>query len=423
MKHFIFLILSIFFLGTSAQTIPAVPQIKPVWITNATLHLGNGSVIEHGMIGFDHGKISYVGTGSEIRIDRNSCDIIDGTGKHVYPGLIALDTYLGLNEIESIQATIDHQETGSSNPNVRTLIAYNADSKVVPTIKTIGVLLAQITPTGGMLSGSSSVVQLDAWNWEDAAYFSDDALHINWPNMDPIQAWWAGSIEDQQKNTMQTLDELDRFFSEAKAYQNAEKKVYNVRFASMKRLFEGNQQLFIHVSQAKGIIASVLFAEKYGLKPIIVGGEDALLIADFLKKHRVPIVVKVMHRLPQRDDDSVDDPYTFPARLRQAGISFAIAGKSGWEGRNLPFEAGTAGAWGLGKEDALKSITLSAAEILGIDKKTGSLEIGKDANVLLTSGDILNMSSSNLERAFIQGRNVSLETTQTQLYKKFKAKK
>jgi len=422
MKQFLTFAWALFAATAMAQETPAPAQSKSVWITNATLHLGNGKVIENGMIGFTQGKINYVGTGAEIKINRAESEIIDGQGKHVYPGLIALDTYIGLNEIESIQATIDHEETGSVNPNVRALIAFNTDSRVNPTVRSNGVLLAQVTPTGGMFSGSSSVVQMDAWNWEDAAYRTDDAIHLNWPNMDPVQARWAGSVEDQQKQTQEQLMQMVQFFAEAKAYHESTNRPYNARFEGMKAVLSGKQALFIHVSQAKGMVAAVNFAEKWGIRPVLVGAEDALLVKEFLLEHKIAIVVKETHRLPRREDDPVDEPYTFPARLKTAGIPFAFAGKGGWAGRNLAYESGTAAAHGLGKEAALQSVTLTAAEILGIEKRTGSLEMGKDANLFLCQGDALNMSTSNLQRAWIQGRSISLETKQTRLYEKFQRK-
>lgn len=422
MKQFFTFAWALFVSSVMAQETPAPAQTKPVWITNATLHLGNGKVIENGVIGFSQGKITYVGNGSEIKINRTESEIIDGQGKHVYPGLIALDTYIGLNEIESISATVDHEETGSVNPNVRALIAFNTDSRVTPTVRSNGVLLAQVTPTGGMISGSSSVVQLDGWNWEDAAYRTDDAIHLNWPNMDPVQAWWAGSVEDQQKQTKEQLMQMEQFFAEAKAYHESTNRPYNARFEGMKAVISGKQALFIHVSQAKGMVAAVNFAEKWGIRPVLVGGEDALLVKEFLLEHKVAVVVKETHRLPRREDDPVDEPYTFPARLKSAGIPFAFAGKGGWAGRNLAYESGTAAAHGLGKEAALQSVTLTAAEILGIEKRTGSLELGKDANLFLCEGDALNMSTSNLQRAWIQGRSISLESKQTRLYEKFQRK-
>lgn len=409
---------------SQAQETPAPKQDKAVWISNVTLHTGNGTVLQNQTVAFVDGKITYVGTGQEIRINRNEVRWIDGTGKHLYPGIIALDTYLGLNEIEAVQATLDYRETGDLNPGVRTLIAYNTDSRVTPTVRSNGVLLAQVTPQGGTFSGVSSVTQLDAWNWEDAAYAQDDALHLNWPSTVIYNAWWAPPAEEQQKNAKAQQLAIETFFQDAKAYCEQEKPtVVNVRFEAMRPVFAGQRKIYVHTNEARAMIASVTFLQKYNIKPVIVGGYDAPMILDFLKTNDISIVIKDIHRLPGRDYEDVDQPYKLPSILKNAGIKFAISMDGGWQFRNLIFQAGTASAYGLGREEALKAITKDAADILGIGNRTGTIEMGKDANLLLCSGDLLDMATSNVEEAFIQGRSISLDNKQKRLYKKFGSKR
>ena len=410
-----------------ANISPARAQTKPVIITGATIHVGNGQVINSGYIAFDKGKITAIGEGAAPNI--NGADVVDGTGKQVYPGFICPITTLGLVEIEEgARGTVDDSETGELNPDARSIVAYNTDSKVIPTVRSNGILLAQPTPSGGIISGESSVVQLDAWNWEDAAYKTDIGIHLTWP-VARVQgrrrpaAPGTGPQESPAERAQKAMDAIYNLFSEAKAYSEiAKPEVTNVRFEAMRGLFNGSKKLFVNADGAKEIIQSVSFAKKFGLSLVIVGGNESYLVTEVLKNNNVPVIIKETQRLPDKDEDDVYLPYKLPKILQDAGVSYGLTGIGFWRQRNLPFEAGEAVGYGLTKEQALSMITINNAKILGIDKTTGTLEVGKDANLFISTGDALDMLTLDVTKAFIQGRDINLDNLHKQLYKKFSDK-
>ncbi|WP_256002985.1 amidohydrolase family protein [Pedobacter deserti] len=409
-----------------ANISPAPRQDKKVIIMGAMLHIGNGNVIDNGYLIFERGKITGVGDATVVRIDPTGSTLINANGKHIYPGFIAPLTNLGLAEFESVKATLDFSEMGNFNPHIRSLVAYNTDSKVPATLRSNGVLMAQITPQGGLVTGSSSVVQLDAWNWEDAAIRTDGAMHVNWPatlrlrgnNLRGNSA--ADAIKEVSRNR---IAELEQLFIEAKAYADMTKpEVVNTRLEAMKRLFSGTQQLFIAANSQTDIMDAVKFAKKFNITPVITGADEAYLITDFLKSSGVSVVIGQPHALPSGSDEDVNLPYRKAGMLMDAGIPVALSVEGYWQQRNLPFMAGTVSAWGLNKERALQTITLNAAQILGIADKTGSLEIGKDATLFISAGDALDMRTNRVEQAFIQGRDINLDNLHKQLDKKFSDK-
>ena len=405
---------------------------KGVLIMNGTAHLGTDSVIQNSIIGIKNGKIVLVADAKTSNFDKTTYDeVIDATGKQVYPGFIAPNSTLGLTEIESVRATLDSREVGTTLPNVRSLIAYNTDSKIIPTVRTNGILLAQITPRGGIVSGTSSVVVLDGWNWEDAAYKIDDGIHINWPRIVSRKFLDEDNIYpgpyEKNKDYVKQTDDLKKLFADAKAYNESDSKVEkNLRFEAMKGLFNGTQTLFIHSNNVKEIVEAVNFAKQFQLKRIaIVGGKDSWMVTDLLKANNISVVVSRVHDLPEHPEDDVDLPYKLPFLLQKAGVLFCLNNEGDMETmgtRNIPFMAGTAAAYGLTKEQALKSITLNTAKILGIDKTTGSIEVGKDANIFISTGDALDMRTNNVERAFIKGNTIDLNNDQKALYEKYKKK-
>lgn len=405
-----------------ANISPAPKQSQAIAITGATIHIGNGTVIENGTVVFDKGKIVSVSAGGT---NPSGATEIKANGKHVYPGFIAPITNLGLTEFESVKATLDFQEIGNLNPHIRSLVAYNTDSKVPATLRSNGVLMAQVTPQGGTIAGSSSVVQLDAWNWEDAAIKADDAIHMNWPAIPRSRGGFGRptmTAEAMRERRDQALSELEAFFAEAKAYAEAKPLITNPRLAAMKPLFDGSEKLFITAENQKDIIAAVNFSKKHNITPVIVGADEAHLITAFLKENNISVVIKQPHALPNSIDDDVNMPYKNGAILANAGIPVVISIDGYWQQRNLPFMAGTVAAWGMDKEKALQAITLNTARVLGIDKTAGSLEVGKDATLFISSGDALNMTTINVENAFIQGRTISLDNLHKQLNKKFSDK-
>lgn len=413
-------------LALSAQNpVPAPVQSGAVLILGATAHLGNGQVIANSAIGFDGGKLTLVADATTIRLDRSKYSTVyDASGKQVYPGFIAPNTNLGLVELEAARATVDFSDLGQYNPNLRTIIAYNTDSEVLPTVRSNGILMAEIAPSGGTISGSSSVVQMDAWNWEDASYKADFGIHLNWPEMRAFGGWDTGNPE-MKKNEQYEKDvqALRRFFEEARAYaQEAAPAVKNLKFEAMRGLFSQKSILFIHTGNAKTIQESVLFAENFGLRKVLVGAGDAWLVTDFLKAHNVPVILGRTQSLPSREDEDVDQTFKTAALLQEKGVLFAFSNVGFWQQRNLQFQAGQAVGFGLQKEAAISALTLNTAQILGIDKTCGSLEVDKDATLFVSEGDALDMRSCQVTAAFIQGRVISLDNKHKQLYQRFEKK-
>lgn len=429
MKKIIYIVTVLLSVTLFAQQTPAPKQTKSILIMNATAHLGNGKVIDNSYIGMKDGKITLLVNALTARIDMTKYDErIDASGKHVYPGFIVCNSTLGLVEIDAVKASDDEREMGQMNPNVRSLIAYNAESKVIETMRPNGVLAAQIVPRGGRITGTSSVVQLDAWNWEDAALKVDDAIHVNWPSSISRGRWWEGEANTikYNENYAEYIEDLKKYFAEAKAY-NADKAANrNLPYESMKGLFDGSKKLFVNVNGQKEIVDAVTFAKNAGVQHIvIIGGDEALPVADFLKEHNVPVIVTRTHSLPGQEDDDVKAPYKLAADLYNKGILVTIDPNGDMErmnSRNLPFYAGTCAAYGIPKEDAVSLITKNPAEILGISDTMGTLESGKDATLFISEGDALDMRTNNISRAFIQGRDISLETHQTELYHRYNEK-
>jgi len=417
-------LLSISSAATHAQNpAPAPAQSESIIIMNGTAHLGNGKVIENSVIAFENGKITLVGDATVIKLMEGKYKKkINAFGKHIYPGFINCNSSLGLTEIDLVRSTNDNNEVGDLNPNVRSIIAYNTDSKIPPTVRCNGVLMEQIVPDGGTITGQSSVVVLDAWNWEDAAYLTDEGIHLNWPRM-YIAKYPGADPEDKQRDRMnKEMNNIEQLFKEAKAYSVSAPSEKNLRFESMKGLFDGSKKLYVHCGYVKEIEASVLFCKKYGIKMVLVDGQDAWRVVALLKENNIPVILGRVHSLPPREDDDVDLPYKLPYLLKQAGINYALSIGGSWQTRNLAFMAGTSAGYGLTKEEALMSITSSPAKILGIDSTAGTIETGKDATLFISSGDALDMRTNNVENAFINGREINLDNVQKQLYRKYKEK-
>ncbi|EAR00997.1 amidohydrolase family protein [Maribacter sp. HTCC2170] len=412
------------FMGTGQQT-PAPAQKEAMSIDGATAHLGNGEVIENALIMFEDGKLTFVGS-AMTKIARRGT-VIKGKGKHVYPGIIAPCKALGLTEVNAVRASNDQDEIGEMIPHVRSLIAYNAESQVVESMRPNGVLLGQITPQGGRISGTSSIVQFDAWNWEDAAIKVDDGIHLRWPNSFRRGRWWMGEPRGFQPNKEYTkqLEEVKSFLTNAAAYGKISNAELNPGFKAMQGVFDGSQKLYVYADGEKEIIDAITTAKNNGAKEVVlVGGYHAHKITGFLKENNIAVLVQFTHNLPALDDEDYDLPYKLPKLLADAGLTVAIqnGSASNFQTRNLPFYAGQVVGQGLDKEVALQMITGNSAKILGIDDAYGTLEVGKSATLFVSKGDALDMRGNQLTHAFIDGRTLSLETHQTKLWKRYMGK-
>ncbi len=410
-------------LQSYAQQTPAPAQSGAITIKGATAHIGDGTVIDNSVIVFENGSITAIGDSGTPSKGR----VIDATGKHVYPGFIAPAKSLGLIEVNQVRASNDEDEIGEFIPNVRSLIAYNAESKVVESMRPNGVLIGQATPQGGRISGTSSIVQFDAWNWEDAAVKVDDGVHMNWPGSYSRGRWWLGESRGWKPNKdySKDLEEIKQYLRNSKAYNTAGDTSKNEGFEAMKGLFDGSKKLYIYTQGEKEMIDAVTLTKGEGVKDVvIVGGYEAYKIIPFLKQHNIPVLVRQTHSLPMRADDDYDLPYKLPKILVDGGLLVGLqnASMSNFQTRNLPFYAGQLVGQGMDKETALKLISGNTAKILGIDNKYGTLEVGKSATLFISEGDALDMRTNIVSHAFIDGRELSLETHQTELWKRYMGK-
>ena len=426
-KGFSIIFLIMFFGTVYSQQVPGKEQSQSILISNGTIHVGNGDLLENAFVGFDNGKINYVS------IEQPDVDYeinIDATNRHIYPGFIALNTTLGLGEIDAVRATIDDDEIGDFLPHVRSIIAYNAESKVVETMRMNGVLISQITPTGGIISGSSSVVQLDAWNWEDAVIRYDQGIHLNWPS--PYSrsgySYYRGpSVIKKSDKYDSSVEEIKNFFDSSKAYLNEPNpNPVSLPYKAMSPVFLGEATVFLHANDEKQIKDGVKFLQDQKIKNIVVvGGTNSLEASDFMSTNNIKIALEQPHNLPSMEDEDVKSRFRLAYQLINKGVTVAVdptGAMTRMNTRNLPFFAGSFAAYGVEKEKAVETITLNAAKVLGIEDNYGSIEVGKSATLFISHGDALDMRTNNLSHAYIDGREVSLETNQTKLWQRYKKK-
>jgi len=424
MKNYILLLVLSLSTTLIAQQTPADIQQQSLLITNAVVHTGTGTVLENGAVGFDNGIITYVGSADVAPAFEKT---IDAKGKHLYPGFIATNSSLGLAEVDAVRATVDFDELGDFLPHVRTAIAYDAESKIVESMRPNGVLIAQVAPRGGLISGSSSVMQLDAWNWEDALVKADEGIHLNWPNPYSRGRWWLGEDPTLKpnKNYATQVGKIITFFESAKVY-DSEKNALHLPYQAMKGLFSGEKTLYLHAEDEKQLVDGISTLKKVGVaKIVLVGGNEAPQQLNYLKENNIPVIVSRPHRLPDNEDHHPKAAFQLAAQLVDAGLLVSIDVSGRMERmytRNLPFYAGSFAAYGMDKEVALQLITLNPAKILGVDAALGSLTVGKHATLFLSEGDALDMRTNIIHHAFIQGREISLETHQTELWKRYSNK-
>lgn len=413
----------------ASTQIPSKAQDHPIALVGGTVHPVSGPEIAGAIVLFERGKI--VAIGKDVSIPAGA-EQIDVTGKHVYPGMIDANTTIGLIEVGAARATNDMAESGQINPNVKAQVAVNADSELFPVARSNGVTLALAVPQGGLVSGQSALIEMDGWTWEEMTLKSPVAMHINWPNMAPVTAWWMRETEEKQIEARdRNLDLIRQAFDEARAYQTARTAEglagvpyhgYDARWEAMIPVLEGKIPIVVNADEIRQIEAAVAFAVREKVRLIICGGYDAPSCADLLKKHNVAVIVDGTHRVPSRDDDPYDAAYTVAERLRVAGVPFCISG--GGESanvRNLPYQAAMAVAFGLPKDEALKAITLYPAKMLAIEDRVGSLDTGKDATIIVTTGDPLEIPS-RVEMELIRGRRIDLSDKQKLLWEKYKEK-
>ncbi len=400
----------------------AGPQTAPILIQGATVHTVSGDVLENSDLLFDGGKITGIGSG----LAADGAEIINGEGKHVFPGFVAATSTVGLTEIGAVDMTIDTSEAGSLNPEVYAAVAVNPDSWHIPVARRNGVLVAGVFPQGGRVPGRVSAMQMDGWTWEDMALERDAGLSISWPFMGTISRRFRrfrGGNSDPQAE----IEKVEALFAAAEAYLAAKDADPSIktdnRFAAMGPVLRGEKPVYISLSTREQAESALTWAKKRDLDPVIVGGGDAMAYVDLLKRHDVMVAVTGTFRMPRRRDLSYASTFELPGQLEEAGVRWCMANsdRDSSNLRNLPYEAAAAVPYGLSPEAALRSITLSSAEFLGIEDRVGSLDVGKDATLLVTDGDPMELTTV-IERAFVQGRDVTLTDKQTALAKKYRTK-
>lgn len=411
------------------MTVP--PQSQPVVLRGATIHTVTNGTIENGTIVLDNGRIVAVGT--DVAIPRGA-KIVDVTGKHIYPGLVDAYSTVGITEIGAVDVSNDINEIGDFNPNVRAEVAVNAESRHIGTTRSAGVLVAFSTPGGGVVSGLSSAMSLEGWTWEEMSMKGAAALNVNWP--DPIarpRRFFGGppgafgrGQQQAPKTYAERVQELKDFFAEARAYRDAvaagQQVRTDTRYAAMIPALNREIPVVVAAEGIAQINDALTWGKEENLRLVIRGGRDAIYVADRLKAENVPVILTSTMAAPDRQQEGYDGAYGMPARLQAAGVKFAIAGGAGGLYSNrLPWEAGVAVAFGLSEEDALKAVTINAAEMMGVSDKVGSLEVGKQATLLITTGTPLDMMS-NIEQAYIQGREINMNDIQKHFFEKYMEK-
>ena len=397
-----------------AQT-PAPKQSEPIALVGGTIHTLAGDVIENGTILFEDGKITAVGANVNVPTNAVTKDV---TGKHIYPGLIDSYSQMGIYEIGSVNMTVDVNEQGSINPNILPERAFHPESRHIGIARSAGVLTSVTTPGGGLISGQSSAMKMDGWAWDEMTLKSGTGLMVNWPN-------------PRSNNYEDNIRTLRDAFANAKSYQKAREAMdsgsaarhdLDTRWEAMIPVLNGEVPVVVNASEVRQIQDAITWSEEENVRLIILGGADAHLVTDHLRAKQIPVIVTSVLTSSNRDWESYDARYSLPSKLHEAGVQFAIAGgSSAAYAHRLPYEAGAAAAYGLDEDTALRALTTYPATILGLDDRIGTLEAGKDATLLITTGNPIEYSTQ-IEQVYVEGRESDMRDMHRQLYEKYREK-
>jgi imidazolonepropionase-like amidohydrolase len=404
-------------------------------LQNAIIHTVSGATITNGSVLINDGKIKTVLDGTKS-IDTTE-KVIDLKGQHLYPGMIDLDSSLGLTEIESVRGTEDTTEVGDFTPDVQSWIAVNPSSELIAVTRANGVTPVEPTPNGGVVAGVSSLMALNGWTTEDMTIKRLAALHVYWPEMQldttPKEKFRDKSkfksLEDQAKEREKKLKALEDFFQESRAYAKAravkagEKPGINPPYEAMLPALRGEIPIMVHAIEIRQIKAAVKWAQSNDFKIILVGGRDAWQVADVIAAAKMPVVFESTFHLPANDVEGYDVHFRSPELLRKAGVkvvlSMGLGNGAASLAKNLPYDASQSVAFGFPEDEALKSVTLYPAQLMGVADRLGSIEAGKEATLFVCDGNILDIRA-HVTRLWIAGREISLETRHTRLYEKYK---
>jgi imidazolonepropionase-like amidohydrolase len=422
--------------ASANDNVPPGKQAKPLLVTGATIHTVSGKAVPRGKLLVADGKIVGVHPEATMIELPAGTEILDLPGKHLYPGMIAANSVLGLTEINAVRATADMVEPGAINPNARALISINPDSELIPVTRANGVLATLTIPRtgkGGLIAGQSALIRLDGWTWEDMTILSPAGMHLFWPELRTYSKWTSPddekALEKLRKEYGRKVTRLEKAFADARAYAKAKAEARidtDLRWEAMQPVLEGQLRVFLHAQTTSQIQAALHFAATEKIEsPVIVGGRDAWRLIDDLKERKASVILSPVNSLPIRRYEAYDTAYVAANRLHDAGIPFCIANSgTSFESaneRNLPYQAARAVAHGLPRGVALKSVTLFPARILGVDDRLGSIEAGKEATFFVSNGNPLEVRT-NVERAWIQGREIDLSSRHTQLWRKYQEK-
>ncbi len=389
-------------------------------IQNVTVHPVTSPEIANASVYIENGKIAGIGT---KLAKPKSVRVIEGKGLHLYPGMINSATEVGLTEIGSVRETSDSTELGAYNPQLRALSAINPASEHFPVVRANGITTLMTIPQGGVIAGQAALIHTDGWTWEDMAVQRSAAMHLRFPTPSPAANRGFGgtagrpTFSELKRNYEKSLRELNDFFEQARRYRKGHSE-QDLKFEAMIPVLDGKLPVIVSAVREREILEAIQFASKQNIRIVLAGIRKPGKALAEIKAKNIPVILGKTLALPLQEDDYYDDPATLPAELHRAGVKFAFATFDLQFVRNLPFEAANAVSYGLPYEEALKAVTINAAEIWGVSDRIGSIEIGKLADLILTDGDPLE-TKTQIKQMFIAGRTVDLESKHYKLYQKY----
>lgn len=424
------IVLALLLIGTftvQAQ-ITGKPTFGKIAIVDATIHTVTEGTIQNGVITLDGEFIEYVGTDrSKIGDDYI---LIEAAGKHVFPGFMDSGTSLGLVEINAVPVTVDNREVGNMNPNMLAFTAFNPHSASIPVTRVSGVTHVITAPQGGLVSGQAALMDLWGYSPDSMAIDATAGMVLNWPSI-RSRGWGPRNPEQAEKSYKEAIRNLDKWMENARFYQQMmsefegnptgkTKPEKNQQLQAMRELVLGETPLIIAVSSEKDILNAIEWAtheDNASLNIVFAGVEEGWRVAEQIAEAGIPCLVSTLYT-PVRSYDHIHRPYENPYALMKAGVKVAIMTGEVENVRNLPFNAGYAAAYGMGTEEAVKAVTINPAEIFGVSDRLGSLEIGKQANLFISTGDPFE-PLSQIEQVFIKGYQIPMDTRHTQLFEEF----
>jgi imidazolonepropionase-like amidohydrolase len=417
----------LFFLLFSGLAFSQPKAAKVIAIRGARIIPVVGEEIPNGTILIRDGLIEAVG--ADVAVPAGA-EIVEAAGLRAYPGLIDGYSYLGLSEISGVSATVDSRETGRINPQVRSLEAIRYDSMHIPISRSNGITAALVAPTGGLISGQSAFIKLDGWTNREMSVKGAAAMHIELPGLRVGRGGFMGrgGAGQSRVDGPRLIEELKALFSAARFYEKRRQAAaknpalaepdFNETYESLLPLLHGEIPAMISVHGERDIKAAIQFVGEEKIKAIFFGAEQGFKVAEDIRKSGIPVVIGSLYDMPPVWDDGYDSLFLNPVLLNKAGVKIAFASVSSSAGKDLPYHAAKAAAFGLDRKEALKAVTIYAAEIFGVDKLMGSLEKGKAANIVLADNDILELRT-NIKKVYINGRDTELSNRYTELLEKF----